>query len=152
LAVLLRLVRANSYIVIALFIMIALVFSISQYKTKQMYKTHISRTLNTDIKRRDGFQYDQSSLNAIMMARLFYDWDKPYENELDSKTKVILSKAQELNAKWNLLNKNEMNRYSLSDPSWLELIENIEKGTLAYMTENNIENIEKIWLERTEVK
>lgn len=112
------------------------------------------RGLAVELKMRsEEFQYDKSSLNAIKISRLFYDWDETYESELNAKTKLIISKAQELNSKWiSSIKTPEGHRYSLSDPSWLELIENIEKNTHAYLKENHMDNIEELWLERTEIK
>jgi hypothetical protein len=188
-----------------IFVAICLIFSFSQYKEKEMYKAHISNSLNTDMQqlvtsiqnnntlyneilntgrisksqvnslkssneqirdiilkyrqlavtfniRKEGFQYDQSSLNAMKISHLFYDWDQTYKSEFDSKTKLIITKAQELNSKWHSAIKNEGQSYSLSNPSWLELLENIEKNTLSYLKENNVENIENIWLVKTEIK
>jgi frataxin-like iron-binding protein CyaY len=102
--------------------------------------------------RKEGFQYDQSSLNAMKITRLFYDWDETREIELDSKTKRILSKAQELNSKWNSAIKKHGDHYTLSDSSWIKLLDNIEESTLIYLKENKIENIEELWLDRTEIK
>ncbi|MCD9021929.1 hypothetical protein [Cohnella silvisoli] len=101
--------------------------------------------------REDDFQHDQSSLNAIKITRLSYDWDEAHESVLDANTKIIISKVQELNNTWLSAIK-EGDHYSLYDSSWLKLLENIEISTLKFMSDNNIENIEAIWLQRTDIK
>ncbi|WP_438350505.1 hypothetical protein ACP8HI_07590 [Paenibacillus sp. FA6] len=101
--------------------------------------------------RKEGFQYNQTTLNAQKLALLFLEWDEAIFN---LEKEHVISKVQELNSEWNsaigLFDKNL--NYRLTTPSWLELIENIENSTQSYLIENKIENIEVLWLERTKIK
>ncbi|MNJ54843.1 hypothetical protein D3C77_503040 [compost metagenome] len=130
--------------------------TLDQARVLAMNNELIQRTIqeNADVAvklkyKKEGFQYNQSSLNAQKIALLFSEIN---ESSIDSEEKLAIEKIRELNKKWisSSLPENGTD-YSLSNSHWIELIDRIEKSTLIYLQENNITNVEEIWIERTQI-
>ncbi|GIO67255.1 hypothetical protein NYE48_01610 [Paenibacillus sp. FSL M7-1455] len=100
--------------------------------------------------RHEDYTYDKSSLTAIQIARLFYDW-KLENDSLGSANKPIIEQLQALNAVWLSAAPSEETSFRLSDPSWLSMLDRIETGTLDFLKQHNLNTLEDIWLHRTEV-
>lgn len=117
------------------------------------------RVLAVDLnKRKEEFRYDKTVKNAHKISGVFVYWlitreISGKEIKLDSKEKLKVRKMYELNSKWkSAVDKYRGINFSLSDLSWIKLIENIENGTIAFLRENNIESFDDIWFERTKIK
>ncbi|GIO32581.1 MULTISPECIES: hypothetical protein [Paenibacillus] len=101
--------------------------------------------------RHEDYTNDKSSLTAIQIAHLFYDWDLE-DTPLGSENKPIIEQLQALNAVWLSAAPSKGASFRLSDPSWLTTLDRIETGTLDFLKQHNLDAMEDIWLHRTEVK
>ncbi|MCP1132875.1 hypothetical protein NKT34_06215 [Paenibacillus polysaccharolyticus] len=192
-------------ILFALLIVILVVTNISQYKTKELYKSTLTNQLNTDItelrsalssndlayeeilqsqtmskdqsnylmgnndeirkivdsfstmavqldKESEKSQYTETQQNALKLTEYFKDLQSDNKEQiLDSNTKIVLEKAQQLNKKWSTtMTRTQIT--SIANDSWIELLMNLEKDTRTFLTENKIKSIEEFWLERREIQ
>lgn len=99
-----------------------------------------------------GAQYTETQQNALKLTQFFKHLSSDNkEHIIDSNTKNVLEKAQQLNRKWsNTMASTQI--ASIADDSWIELLMNLEKDTRTFLTENKIESIEEYWLERREIQ
>lgn len=109
-------------------------------------------------KRKDGYQYDSSSVNAYKLARLYYEWheefyDSHFNGNLDMKKQSQIKASNQLNSSWlEVTNKLASIRFNLSNKEWLNLIDALESKTISFMEKNKIDNIEEVWVKEQGIK
>lgn len=109
-------------------------------------------------KRKDGYQYDSSSVNAYKLARLYYEWheefyDSHFNGNLDMKKQSQIKASNQLNSSWlEVTNKLASIRFNLSNKEWLNLIDALESKTISFTEKNKIDNIEEVWVKEQGIK
>jgi len=109
-------------------------------------------------KRKDGYQYDSSSVNAYKLARLYYEWheefyDSHFNGNLDMKKQSQIKASNQLNSSWlEVTNKLASICFNLSNKEWLNLIDALESKTISFMEKNKIDNIEEVWVKEQGIK
>jgi len=109
-------------------------------------------------KRKDGYQYDSSSVNAYKLARLYYEWheefyDSHFNGNLDMKKQSQIKASNQLNSSWlEVTNRLASIRFNLSNKEWLNLIDALESKTISFMEKNKIDNIEEVWVKEQGIK
>lgn len=97
-------------------------------------------------------QYTETQQNALKLTEYFKDLQGANKGQIvDSDTRNVLEKAQQLNKKWSTTIANTQIT-SIADESWIELLKHLEKDTLSFLKENQIKSIEEFWLERREIQ
>ncbi|WP_340030849.1 hypothetical protein NSQ20_21485 [Paenibacillus sp. FSL K6-1122] len=97
-------------------------------------------------------QYTETQQNALKLTQYFKGLNDDNEEQiLDSNTKNVIEKAQQLNNKWSTTMANTQIK-SIANDSWIELLMNLENDTQTFLTENKVKSIEEYWLERREIQ
>ncbi|MFD2114792.1 hypothetical protein ACFSTH_02395 [Paenibacillus yanchengensis] len=107
-------------------------------------------------KRKDGYQYNESSANAGMLTRLYYIWHEEVfktDTKLDEEMKNQIEKSSELNEVWiKVTHKDTSKNYKLNQSAWLILLDELETKTVEFLHNNDMNGIEEIWKTRPEKK
>ncbi len=115
------------------------------------------RALAVDLKERDeSYRYDTSSYNADRLTHLYADWhvsliDNASAADLGEQKMRIVDAANQLHDSWNeIAIRNRSVAFLLHKPSWLQLLDDMEAGTTAFLDERELNSIEQVWFDRDE--
>ncbi|WP_176475638.1 hypothetical protein [Paenibacillus sp. 7541] len=107
-----------------------------------------TRAVKLDYKEED-FAYSLSSLNAQKIALFFSEIN---ETIVDKELKGIIRQFSILNHEWLETKELGIQNLGLDNSNWIKAIAGLEERTKEYLQKHNIENIEELWITRTEIK
>ena len=116
------------------------------------------RALAVDLKERDeSYRYDTSSYNADRLTHLYADWHVSWTDnaasaaDLDEQKIGIVDAANQLNDSWNdIAIRNRSVAFLVQKPNWLQLLDDMEASTTAFLDERGLTSIEQVWFDRDE--
>jgi hypothetical protein len=115
------------------------------------------RALAVDLGQRDeNYRYDNSSSNADRLTHLFYGWHESlFKNaaaaDLDEQMMRIVHAAYQFNASWNdIAIRYRSTAFLVNKSNWLQLLDDMESRTNAFLEEHELGSIEQVWYNREE--
>lgn len=126
------------------------ILMISNEKISNIIQEYRALALNFN-KRKEDYSHSKSSLNAYEITRLFYDWNaeaynNSYNEELDAKKQQNINISKALNSSWlDITNKLYSVHFELNKNNWLNLLDDLEKKTLNFLSDSKLLNIKDTW-------
>jgi|GEM_PF-2581082 len=99
-------------------------------------------------KRKEPFLNQVSPISAQQVTLYFNEREG---GDVDEETRSQISSIKKLNTLWLDAVNETQPLFGLGEDRWIVLIEQIEQQTLAYLDEMGIEQVEQLWLSRTEI-
>lgn len=110
------------------------------------------RDLAVYLGRRDeSFRNNLSSVNAMKIARYFDEWETEGTVVLDPSTRSRIEAMRDFDAAWRARDYTDYLKtvtYLNEDIWWIELLEEIEKSTNAFLAEREIDALDDLWSNR----
>ncbi|QGG57704.1 hypothetical protein [Paenibacillus sp. B01] len=97
--------------------------------------------------RKESFDFNNSSLNAYKLSRVYYEWNaEGADQSLGMQKQNQVEISDELNSSWSAIADEFISiDFELGRNDWLNFIEALESQTIRFMEKNKIDSIEEMW-------